>query len=174
VVNVHQGSSSGVITTSTDAPSIVPVSLAHVAAERTLVDWLSSGILERYPTIKLVLSEGQAGWMPFVLERMDRTYRQWEGNTGVQLTKPPSSYVPGRVYACLFDELTGLEMRDRIGMSQILFETDYPHADSTWPDSIAVAERMVMDAGLNEVETRQLLRGNTIERFDLARYGIEP
>jgi hypothetical protein len=63
--------------------------------------------------------------------------------SGAPISRPPSTYVPGRVYACTFDEYTGLALRDRIGMGQLMFETDYPHTDSTWPDSKAVAQRMV-------------------------------
>jgi predicted TIM-barrel fold metal-dependent hydrolase len=174
VVNIHQGSSSTFMTTSRDAPALVPVSLNHVSAERALVDWLSSGIFERYPTIKLVLSEGQAGWMPFVLERMDRTFHLWQRNARAPITRPPSSYVPGRVYVTIFEEHTGLAMRDRIGMDQILFETDYPHADSTWPDSVTVAESMVATAGLDDTETRQFLRSNVIECYGLERFGLMP
>jgi predicted TIM-barrel fold metal-dependent hydrolase len=173
VVNIHQGSSSTYMTTSPDAPALVPVSLNHVSAVRTLVDWLSSGIFERYPTIKLVMSEGQAGWMPFVLEHMDRTYRVWAKNAHAPISNPPSTYVPGRVYATIFEEHTALAMRDRIGMAQIMFETDYPHADSTFPDSLEVAEQMVKTAGLDELETRQFLRANAIECYGLDRYGLE-
>jgi predicted TIM-barrel fold metal-dependent hydrolase len=174
VVSVHQGSSSTFITTSSDAPQLVPVSLTHLSAEKTLVDWLASGILERYPTIKLTLSEGQAGWIPFVLERMDRSRKQWGHHAGARTSAAPSSYINGRVYACILEEDTGLALRDRIGMSQIMFETDYPHADSTWPHSVEVADRMVTTAGLNQVETRRLLRGNAIECYGLQRYGLQP
>jgi predicted TIM-barrel fold metal-dependent hydrolase len=174
VVNVHQGSSSTFITTSSDAPPLVPVSLTHLSAEKTLVDWLASGILQRYPTIKLTLSEGQAGWMPFLLERMDRSRKQWGRHAGGRSSAPPSSYVPGRVYACIVEEDSGLAMRERIGMSQLMFETDYPHADSTWPNSVEVAERMILTAGLDDTETRQLLRGNAIECYGLQRYSLKP
>jgi predicted TIM-barrel fold metal-dependent hydrolase len=174
VVNIHIGSSSKFITTSRDAPALVPISLTHVSAERTLVDWLSSGILERYPTIKVVLSEGQAGWMPFVLERMDRSQAQWRGNLELAITRRPSSYVPGRVYTCIFDDEIGLRLRDRLGASQILFETDYPHTDSTWPASLDAARRMVSTAGMDDTEIRQFLRANAVECFGLHRYGINP
>jgi hypothetical protein len=59
-------------------------------------------------------------------------------------------------------------------MGQILFETDYPHADSTWPNSVAIAEGMVATAGLDDLETRQFLRGNVIECYGLDRYGLVP
>jgi predicted TIM-barrel fold metal-dependent hydrolase len=174
VVSIHQGSSSTFITTSSDAPPLVPVSLTHLSAERTLVDWLASGILERYPGIKLTLSEGQAGWMPFLLERMDRSQKQWGRHAGARTSASPSTYIKGRVYACILEEDTGLAMRDRIGMGQIMFETDYPHADSTWPHSVEVAARLITTAGLDQVETRQLLRGNAIQCYGLQRYGLQP
>jgi predicted TIM-barrel fold metal-dependent hydrolase len=172
VVNMHIGSSSKFPRTSDDAPPLVCLALTHEAAERALTDWLCSGILERYPTIKIALSEGQAGWIPFLLERLDRSQAQWANLAGAPISRPPSTYVPGRVYACTFDEYTGLIMRDRIGMSQLMFETDYPHTDSTFPESALVAERMVTTAGLNEAETRALLRGNAIDCYRLGRYGL--
>ena len=58
-------------------------------------------------------------------------------------------------------------------MSQIMFETDYPHSDSTFPHSREVAEKLVQAAGLDEHEAWQLLRGNAIECFGLDRIGVE-
>jgi len=172
VVNMHIGSSSRFPRTSADAPPLVSIALTHEAAERALTDWLCSGILERFPTFKIALSEGQAGWIPFLLERLDRSQAQWGSMSGAPISRPPSTYVPGRVYACTYDEYTGLALRDRIGMGQLMFETDYPHTDSTFPDSKAVAERMVTSAGLDEAETRALLRGNAIECYGLASRGL--
>ena len=174
VVNMHIGSSSRFITTSADAPPLVSIGLTHHSAERALTDWLCSGILERHPRIKVALSEGQAGWIPYLLERLDRSLAQWGAIAGVddRIQRPPSQYVPGRVYACTFEERTGLEQRHAIGMSQLMFETDYPHTDSTFPHSAAVAERMVTEAGLDETETHALLRGNAIDCYGLERYGL--
>jgi hypothetical protein len=76
------------------------------------------------------------------------------------------------VYACTFDDTTALRLRDDIGMGQLMFETDYPHTDSTWPDSKAVAERVIAKSGLDEREARALLRGNAIECYGLDRYGL--
>jgi predicted TIM-barrel fold metal-dependent hydrolase len=76
------------------------------------------------------------------------------------------------VYGCVFDDVVGLKLRDQIGMDQIMFETDYPHGDSTWPNSRDVLEKTVKEAGLDEQETYQLARGNAIACYDLARVGI--
>ena len=54
----------------------------------------------------------------------------------------PSQVIPGRVFFCIFDDLEGLRNCYKIGFEQLLFETDYPHTDSTWPDSLKVAEEV--------------------------------
>jgi hypothetical protein len=77
------------------------------------------------------------------------------------------------VFGCVFDDLVGLKLRDQIGMGQIMFETDYPHGDSTWPNSERVLRAIVDGAGLDEHETYQLTRGNAIRCYGLDRFGIE-
>ena len=77
-----------------------------------------------------------------------------------------------RIYGCIFDDEIGLANRNVIGMDQICFETDYPHADSTFPHSKKVAEEICTQAGLNEDERYKLLRGNAITAFGLERFGI--
>ena len=77
-----------------------------------------------------------------------------------------------RIYGCIFDDEIGLANRDVIGMDQICFETDYPHADSTFPHSKATAEKICSRPGLNEEETYKFIRGNAIHAFGLERFGI--
>ena len=89
-----------------------------------------------------------------------------------KLTAPPSSYMRDRVYGCVFDDVVGLKLRHQIGVGQIMFETDYPHGDSTWPNSRDVLEKTVEEAGLDEHETYQLARGNAIACYGLERVGI--
>jgi hypothetical protein len=76
----------------------------------------------------------------------------------------------GHVYGCIFDDLAGLAMRDTLGMSQIMIETDYPHDDSTWPHSQATIEKLVLEADLDQDEAYALVRGNAIECYSLAEY----
>ena len=152
----------------------VSLALTYQGAAHALSDWLTSGVLDRFPRLKVALSEGQVGWIPFIVERLDSVWhdRPVYGNLEDRLTKPPSAYIPGRVYGCVFDDVIGLKIRDEIGIEQIMFETDYPHGDSTWPHSRAVAEKLVAEAGLDERETYLLTRGNAIECYGLHRFGI--
>jgi hypothetical protein len=96
----------------------------------------------------------------------------WEPELVARVPERPSTYMD-RVYGCVFDDVHGLVSRDVVGMNQIMFETDYPHADSTYPHSRQTAEKLVAAAGLNEHEAWLLVRGNAIRCYDLARFGIE-
>jgi predicted TIM-barrel fold metal-dependent hydrolase len=174
VVNLHIGSSSTFPVTSLDAPRAVSLGLTYQGAAHALTDWLTSGVLDRFRGLKVALSEGQVGWIPFIVERLDAVWRDRPGYGGIRhLSGPPSSYIPDRVFGCVFDDLVGLKLRDQIGMGQIMFETDYPHGDSTWPHSERVLQAIVDGAGLDEQETYQLARGNAIRCYGLERFGIE-
>jgi predicted TIM-barrel fold metal-dependent hydrolase len=173
-VSIHIGSSSRMPTTSPDAPPELDLSINCENAINAFCDWLISGVLHRFGSIKLALSEGQVGWMPFFLERMDLVWRDSHMYSQLKdrLPEPPSHYVPGRVYGCIFNDPVGLRNRDLIGMGQIMLETDFPHADSTYPRSRELAEETTARAGLDDHERWQLLRGNAIECFGLQRFGI--
>ena len=165
-VCMHIGSSSRMPATSLDAPIAVTATLGFGNAMMSLVDFLWSGILVRYPKLKLAYAESQMGWVPYILERIDDV---WEDNQGWAETKdipePPSTYFHRQVYCCFFKDQTGIDMRDKIGIDRITFETDYPHSDSTWPDTKAVAAGML--DGLTADEVHKIVRGNAIDLFDL-------
>jgi predicted TIM-barrel fold metal-dependent hydrolase len=172
VICMHIGSSSKMPTTSPDAPFIVSSTLTFSNAMGSMVDYIFSGTLERFPRLTLAYSEGQVGWMPYVMERADKLWEERSANSfGTALPERPSSYVK-RIYGCIFDDEIGLANRDVIGMDQICFETDYPHADSTFPHSKATAEKICSEAGLSEEEIYKFIRGNAIRAFGLERFGI--
>ncbi|ADP80908.1 amidohydrolase family protein [Pseudofrankia inefficax] len=173
VVCMHIGSSSKMPTTTPDAPWIVSSTLTFQNGLNSLVDFIFSGILERYPRLRIAYSEAQVGWMPYVLERADKLWAERSDNSfGHALPRKPSEYIAGRVYGCIFDDETGLRNRDVIGVDQICFETDYPHADSTFPHSRAVLAGIAQQAELTPEELYKLARGNAIQLFDLGRHGL--
>jgi predicted TIM-barrel fold metal-dependent hydrolase len=173
VVCMHIGSSSKMPQTSPDAPFIVSSTLTFQNAMGSLIDFVFSGTLERFPKLTIAYSEGQIGWMPYVFERMDKLWEERSDNSfGTSLAERPTSYLDGRVVGCIFDDETGLANRDRIGMDKITFEVDFPHADSTYPDTERVATEICRNAGLNDDEIYRLMRGNAIKAFGLERFGI--
>lgn len=173
-VHMHIGSGSKMPQTSIDAPSGVGVAVTSINAFMALSDWLLSGILARHPNIKIAFSESQVGWMPYVFERCDRVFQQSSGWSKIDpdVTELPSSYVPGRVYGCFFDDMVGIATRELIGVPQMLFETDYPHQDSTWPRTPEVVAEIAARVSPHELE--RIMRTNAIELLDLDPMSLVP
>lgn len=154
-IYMHIGSGSHWLTSSPDAPPAVTATLVFVTSVMSLTDWLFSGALARYPNLRLCFAEGQIGWIPYVLERADKLWAK--GIWGQAGDRPPSQYME-RIYGCFFDDMAGLDARERIGTDQIAFETDYPHQDSTWPRTLEVVEGFA--DRLDDDELHKVLRGN--------------
>lgn len=167
VVCMHIGSSSRMPATSPDAPTAVAASLSFNNSMASLSDFLFSGVLVRFPRLKLAYSEGQIGWLPYMLERVDDVWsehRAW-GGVADKIPEPPSTYYFRQVYGCFFRDRHGLNSLDVIGEDNVTFETDYPHTDSTWPDTEAVARSMM--AGLTPEQRYKVCRGNAIKMLGL-------
>jgi predicted TIM-barrel fold metal-dependent hydrolase len=167
VVNMHIGSSSKMPSTSADAPAAVGSSLTHINAELSMADFLFSGLFERFSNLKVAYSEGQIGWIPYLLHRMDVVWEDNRGWGGVAdiVPNPPSSYFPDHVYGCFFDDPNGMKLIDEIGADNITYESDYPHSDSTWPRTAQIAEEQM--AGLTDEQRYKVIRGNAIKLFGL-------
>ncbi|MFO0690550.1 MAG: amidohydrolase family protein [Myxococcota bacterium] len=174
VVCMHIGSGSKFQTTSADAPQGVGIALTNLNAYMSMADWLLSGALARFPRLKIAFSESQVGWMPFLMERVDSVFvksKAWAG-LDPRLTELPSSYVKGRVFGCFFDDMTGVDLRHRIGIEQLVFETDYPHQDSTWPHTDRTVAEIARRVPPNELE--MLVRTNAIAMLDLDPADLRP
>ena len=99
-------------------------------------DLLFSHVLRKFPTLRIALSEGYMGWMPFFKERADFVYefhRFWTGQNFGDLK--PSDVIRRHFLVCFTEDPVGVETRHRTGIETITWECDYPHADSTWPVS---------------------------------------
>ena len=160
VVCMHIGSSSKMPAASPDAPPAVAASLSFNNAIASLSDFLFSGVLVRFPTLTLAYSEGQIGWLPYILERVDdvwREHRAWGGVADI-VPEPPSTYYYRQVFGCFFRDKHGLNSLNEVGVDNITFETDYPHTDTTWPDTKEVAEEMM--GHLPQDVVWKIVRGN--------------
>ena len=173
VICMHIGSSSKMPSTSPDAPFSVSSTITFANAMGSMCDYILSGIFVRFPKLRIAYAEGQVGWMPYVVERMDKIWEErGDASFGIDLPNPPSSYIPNHIWGCIFDDEIGLKNRDIIGMNQICFEVDFPHADTTIPNTLKVETKICEEAGLSEDEIYRLMRGNAIDCFGLERFGI--
>ena len=108
-----------------------PMTIANSAA-----DWLYLRAFEKYPTLKIALSEGGIGWVPYFLERADFVHAHHKAWTHVDFGKKlPSDVFREHFITCFIDDQFGLRNRDAIGIDIICYECDYPHSDCVWPNS---------------------------------------
>ena len=136
IVCLHIGSSSTLVLTSVEAPIDVLISLQPVNIVQAAADLLWSPVLRKFPDLRVSLSEGGIGWIPYFLERMDWIYTRHHLWTGQDFGgRLPSEVFRERIVTCFIDDPVGVEIRHRVGIDTICWESDYPHSDSTWPTS---------------------------------------
>ena len=171
VVAMHIGSGTKTINSSDDAPDAVQAVNMFANSALSLIDFLFSGVLVRFPEVKLLYAEAQIGWIPYVLERVDDVWDVHRGWSQSQrnVSEPPSQYYYRQVVSCFFKDGVGVENLDRVGRDNIAFETDYPHQDSTWPNTHQVAKELF---GQLDAETvHKIVRGNAIRFLELEGLG---
>jgi predicted TIM-barrel fold metal-dependent hydrolase len=164
---LHIGSASDVPVPEPGAPRVTRGVLSVIPTTSSLVDYLFSGLFERFSSLKVVYSESQIGWIPYVLERADLVWHKhvW-GYDHARLPRPPSTYFPDHVFACFIEDQHGIASLDRIGADNVMLECDYPHSDSSWPDTHRLASRQL--AGLDVATIEKITRGNAIRVFELS------
>lgn len=134
VMNVHIGSSGRLAITAPDAPMDVMITLQPMNIVQAAADLLWSRPIKEYPDLKIALSEGGTGWIPYFLERADRTYEMHSTWTHQNFgDKLPSDVFRDHFLTCFISDKVGVALRNMIGIDNICWEADYPHSDSMWP-----------------------------------------
>lgn len=165
VVCLHVGSSGTSPATAPDAPSDTIGVLFFGYAMFAAVDWLYSKLPVRFPDLKICLSEGGIGWVAGLLDRLDhvRRYDSMYGTwNDVELS--PADTFRRNFWVCSIDDPSAFSQRDVIGIENILVESDYPHCDSTWPNTQATLRKQL--AGLSAAEAERVTWRNASELFD--------
>lgn len=162
---LHIGSSSRPIVPHADAPIPVVISLLNLLSMSAMADLVYSPIFNRHPRLKVVLAECGIGWIPWMLERLEATWTKQRHHSKINVDKRPTECFRDNMWACFIQEEAGLELRHRIGVDKILCEVDYPHSDTTWPDT-----RTLLTASLRDVpddEARLIAGGNAAKLLKL-------
>ncbi len=136
VVSIHLGSSGQLAVTAPDAPVDVMITLQPMNICQAAADLLWSRVLKEFPDIRFALSEGGTGWIPYFLDRLDRTYDMHHLWTGQDFQgRLPSDVFREHFLTCFISDPVGIELRHLIGLDNIAWECDYPHSDSSWPEA---------------------------------------
>lgn len=108
---------------------VAPLQMDEICASIIL-----SGVCERHPKLRFVLGEAGIGWIPYMLERMDDTYAERLAED-LRLDLPPSDYFKRQIYSTFQKDFHGLKAMGEIAPDNIMWGSDYPHRDGTWPNS---------------------------------------
>lgn len=169
VVSVHLGSSGQLVVTAPDAPVDVMITLQPMNISTAAADILWSRVLKQFPAIRFALTEGGTGWIPYFLDRIDRTYdmhRAWTGQDfGDEL---PSDVFRRHFLTCFIADPFGVATRHHVGIDNICWELDYPHSDSTWPtpgETLLAACDGVPDAEIDRMTHENAMRWYSFDPF---------
>lgn len=147
-----------------EAPFVVAISQFATNLMWTVSDLLFSGVLQRHPKLKIMLSEGGIGWIPYVAERSDYAWERHRYYQDIDFDARPSELLRKHFWGCFIDDRHGLKNRHEIGIERLLIEIDYPHSDSMWPNSRKVIAETMLDVPddecqrIVELNARELLR----------------
>lgn len=140
--------------------SLPPIFMAEV-----LAGWIVPGTLARFPDLRIVLVEAGLGWLPYFLERLDTMKQRHGWDHYGMLDEKPSFYFRRQVMATFEEDRYGVEQRHRIGVENLMWATDYPHPDSTWPQSQQVLETHFQ--GVPVDEARLMIGANAARVYGL-------
>jgi predicted TIM-barrel fold metal-dependent hydrolase len=168
VINLHVGSS-GAAPMPDDAPKLtLGATLFGQLSLSACAEWLWSGYPSRYPTLKIAMSEGGIGWVAMLMDRLDNiVHRSGYGADWFDADLLPSETLARNFWFCTIDDPSTLSTRHRIGVENICLESDYPHGDSTWPDTQAVIAQYYGDLPTDEIRMMTHLNAAGLYRHPL-------
>ena len=133
-------------------------------------DWLWARIPTRFPEIRIAFSEGGIGWVPMLIDRIDYVldHSAVGSNGWDDPNLAPTDAMRRNFWFCTIDIPSTMSLRDHIGIDHICMESDYPHADSTWPDTQLRARRRARATSRPTTCARS--RGRTRRSCSVIRY----
>ena len=141
------------------------VNLKLMDAANALFDFIFYGVLERFPKLKIVTVENEAGWLPFMVQQWDYYYRRFRERKPLPVSKAPGEYMREQVFSCFFNDPVCGRHLEWWGQENMMWSNDYPHWNSTWPNSLKVIRR---DLGHLPLETQaKVLAGNVSRLYNL-------
>ena len=138
---------------------------SKLALGEVVAVFVFSGILQRHPGLKFVSVESGVGWFAFCAEYMDHVWDRHRYWTESPLEERPSFYMNRQVYGTFLDDKVGVQLRNVAGAHNIMWSSDYPHSETTWPNSWKMIEEHFV--GVPEDEKQRIICGNVVDLYQL-------
>jgi predicted TIM-barrel fold metal-dependent hydrolase len=165
---MHFGTSGQIPTTGPDAPVLVSYVIIGGNSMAAMADLLFSPVFHRFDRLKVALSEGGLGWIPYMIERADYVWEGHRNYAGVHDVRPSDLYRK-HIWGCFISDVTGIRDRDAVGVDRMLWESDYPHGDSLWPHAREKAAELLSAVPDQDVHRIVELNAREVFNFDADR-----
>lgn len=144
---------------------IVDLLMSKFAMGEAVTTLAVSGVLRRFPELRVICVEGQIGWISFAHYYLDHLWAKHRFWTGNDLPEPPSVYMKQQVWSTFMEDPVGLRERHHIGVDKIMWSSDYPHSETTWPHSRKLTDEWFTD--ISATDRRLILADNCNQLFGL-------
>ena len=123
------------------------------------------GVFQRFPDLKLVSVESGVGWFAFAANYMDETWQKQRHWVNSVLEHAPSYFWERNIFGSFIHDRAGILMRELIGVDTQMWSSDYPHSDSTWPNSMKIIAEQF--EGVPAEDKYKMIAGNAIRLYKL-------
>lgn len=154
---------------SMESPIEVNIATMPMAVAFGAADWLNLSALHRYPAMKIALSESGIGWIPYLTERADYSHEQhqaWTHSYSYFGDMKPSEVFRRHFTSCFIDDAYGLRNLDLIGEDNVMYEVDYPHSDTPWPNAPEVLWKSVQHLTESQIDKITHLNAMRVFNYD--------
>jgi predicted TIM-barrel fold metal-dependent hydrolase len=117
------------------------VNLKLMDIANALFEFIFYGVLQKYPKLKIITVENEVGWLPFMFQQWDYYYRRFRGVNPPPITRDPSEFAREQIYSAFFNDSVGGHNLAWWGQDNCMWSNDFPHPNSTWPNSLKVIQR---------------------------------
>jgi predicted TIM-barrel fold metal-dependent hydrolase len=151
------------------APAVRYMHMLH-EVQRSVSQLVLGGVLERFPRLQIVCAESDVGWLAHWMQRMDHAHARFGAMMDVALSLRPSDYVRRQLWLTFLDDAVGAASLESLGSDTFMWGSDFPHTDSTWPNSRSVIEKNL--SGVAEAVARKVLRENAAALYRIEVGGL--
>jgi predicted TIM-barrel fold metal-dependent hydrolase len=151
------------------AASALPGTVHFYDAPTRMLEFIFSGVLDRFPTLQVFLAEVDCGWLPYYAQQCDDNFLRHSKSElrDVKLSRMPSEYMKERFPASFITDPYAVENRHAVGVERMLWSSDFPHITSDWPYSWKTVNATF--TGVPDDERHAILAGNAQRLFGFGR-----
>jgi predicted TIM-barrel fold metal-dependent hydrolase len=164
-VSFHVGTGSNPVTERGPGGAVINYVEVGLGAQRTLAYLAASGVLERHPGLHVVMVECGAGWLAWAIERMDEAFEEHHWWVDPKLKETPGEYVRRQAHVTFGADASAIQNRAITGVDALLWASDYPHPEGTWPHTRETLDRLFVDVDVSERDA--IVGGTTAKLYGL-------